>query len=148
MVEKLKELKERSHMTNQQISLKSGVPESTVARIFSGKTPNPTILTVVAMVRAMDGTAEDIFSESNESGSDGKIESGNKTVPQDKAYSADMLSARYFDEMIAAYRNEIRKKDKYIRILFVCFITMVLFIMVVLAVDLINPNIGFFRLGS
>lgn len=148
MVEKLKELKERSHMTNQQISLKSGVPESTVARIFSGKTPNPTILTVVAMVRAMDGTAEDIFSESNESGPDGKIESGNKTVPQDKAYSADMLSARYFDEMIAAYRNEIRKKDKYIRILFVCFITMVLFIMVVLAVDLINPNIGFFRLGS
>ena len=53
MIEKLKTMKKNSQMTNQQIAEKSGVPESTVARIFSGKTPNPTIVTVISIVRAM-----------------------------------------------------------------------------------------------
>lgn len=53
MIEKLRQLKKKSHMTNQQISEKSNIPESTVARIFSGKTPNPTIATVISMARAM-----------------------------------------------------------------------------------------------
>ena len=39
MIDKLRQLKEESHMTNQQIAEKSNVPESTVARIISGKTP-------------------------------------------------------------------------------------------------------------
>lgn len=53
MIEELRQLKKQSHMTNQQIAEKSNLPESTVARIFSGKTPNPTVATVVAMTRAM-----------------------------------------------------------------------------------------------
>ena len=55
MIEELRQLKKQSHMTNQQIAEKSNLPESTVARIFSGKTPNPTVATVVAMTRAMGG---------------------------------------------------------------------------------------------
>ncbi len=65
MVEKLRQLKEKSHMTNQQIAEKSNLPESTVARIFSGKTPNPTITTAVSMARAMGGSAADFFNEEN-----------------------------------------------------------------------------------
>ena len=34
MIEKLRQMKEKSHMTNQQIAEKSNIPESTVARIF------------------------------------------------------------------------------------------------------------------
>lgn len=63
MVEKLRQLKEKSGMTNQQIAEKSNLPESTVARIFSGKTPNPTIVTAVSMARAMGGTAADFMGE-------------------------------------------------------------------------------------
>lgn len=63
MIEKLRQLKKRSHMTNQQIAEKSNIPESTVARIFSGKTPNPTITTVISMARAMGGSAVDLLSE-------------------------------------------------------------------------------------
>ena len=63
MIEKLRQMKEKSHMTNQQIAEKSNIPESTVARIFSGKTPNPTITTVTAMARAMGGSAADFFNE-------------------------------------------------------------------------------------
>lgn len=63
MVEKLRQLKKKSHMTNQQIAEKSNIPESTVARIFSGKTPNPTVSTVISMARAMGGSAADLLSE-------------------------------------------------------------------------------------
>lgn len=63
MIEKLRQLKKKSHMTNQQIAEKSNIPESTVARIFSGKTPNPTIATVISMARAMGGSAVDLLNE-------------------------------------------------------------------------------------
>ena len=53
-------------MTNQQIAEKSNLPESTVARIFSGKTPNPTIATAVSMARAMGGSAADFMNEEDE----------------------------------------------------------------------------------
>ncbi len=66
MIEKLRQLKKKSHMTNQQIAEKSNIPESTVARIFSGKTPNPTIATVVAMAKAMGGSPTDLLSEEDE----------------------------------------------------------------------------------
>lgn len=59
MIEKLRQLKKESHMTNQQIAEKSNIPESTVARIFSGKTPNPTVTTVVSMAKARDAPAAD-----------------------------------------------------------------------------------------
>ena len=52
MIDKLRQLKKESHMTNQQIAEKSNVPESTVARIISGKTPNPTITTVASSYEA------------------------------------------------------------------------------------------------
>ena len=61
MIEYLRQLKKKSHMTNQQIAEKSNIPESTVARIFSGKTPNPTMTTVVAMTRAMGGSPADLL---------------------------------------------------------------------------------------
>lgn len=63
MIEKLRQLKKKSHMTNQQIAEKSNIPESTVARIFSGKTQNPTITTVISMARAMGSSAADLLSE-------------------------------------------------------------------------------------
>ncbi len=63
MIEKLRQLKKESHMTNQQIAEKSNIPESTVARVFSGKTPNPTVTTVISMARAMGSSAADLLNE-------------------------------------------------------------------------------------
>lgn len=50
-------------MTNQQIAEKSNIPESTVARIFSGKTPNPTVTTVISMAKAMGCSAADLLND-------------------------------------------------------------------------------------
>ena len=66
MIEKLRQLKKESHMTNQQIAEKSNIPESTVARIFSGKTPNPTVTTVVSMAKAMGCSAADLLNDKDD----------------------------------------------------------------------------------
>ena len=80
MIEKLRQLKKKSHMTNQQIAEKSSIPESTVARIFSGKTLNPTVTTVISMARAMGGSAADLLSEEDEKIADAKSDAGESAV--------------------------------------------------------------------
>lgn len=42
---------------------KSNIPKSTVARVFSGKTPNPTVTTVISMARAMGSSVADLWKE-------------------------------------------------------------------------------------
>lgn len=90
MVEKLRQLKEKSHMTNQQIAGKSNIPESTVARIFSGKTPNPTVTTVIAMARAMGSSAADLLSETD--GNSAQADSGSLSEPQSGGTAASIGS--------------------------------------------------------
>lgn len=49
----LKKQKEKSKLTNQQISDKSGIPTTTVHRILSGETENPTFQNIRDIVIAM-----------------------------------------------------------------------------------------------
>ena len=55
IVETLKNMKSEQNLTLQQISSASGVPLSTVNRILSGQTENPSFRDVAAIVAAMDG---------------------------------------------------------------------------------------------
>lgn len=84
MIEQLRYMKEKTHMTNQQIAEKSGIPESTVARIFSGKTPNPTIITVISIARAMGGSVSDFFVETENS-----TDSGDSTKQSENSEIAE-----------------------------------------------------------
>lgn len=83
MIEKLRQLKKKSHMTNQQISEKSNIPESTVARIFSGKTPNPTIATVISMARAMGGSVADLLIDEDGTGTEDELSEISEAEMQD-----------------------------------------------------------------
>lgn len=173
MIEKLRELKKRSKMTNQQIAEKSNLPESTVARIFSGKTPNPTVSTVISMARAMGGTAADLLNDEDEitaeddpeaiAPDDGKgseislSDSGDKStaVPesavngpykQDPHHSKhEDANQRFYENIISMYQVEIKKKDKWLARLFWCLAAIVLFIMIVLIFDITHPNFGFVK---
>ena len=57
---KLRELKERKGLTNHEISELSGVPESSLARILSGQTDNPSYQSVADIVRALDGSMDEL----------------------------------------------------------------------------------------
>ena len=56
--EDLRKLKDSCNLTTKQISDLSGVPESTISRILSGQTDNPTFDTVCAIVKAMGGSLD------------------------------------------------------------------------------------------
>ena len=99
-LERLRMLKDKSGMTTKQIAEKCDIPESTVTRIFSGKTPNPTIITIMAMTKAMGGTAADIFDDNAQV----------NTIP---AVPQSILSdvERKNEEITELYERIIKTKD-------------------------------------
>jgi len=124
ITEKLTELKERSALTNQQISEISGVPLSTVTRIFSGQTDNPSFQTISDIVNAMGGSLDEIVGNSNKP----QVNEQNPT-----------------ERLIKLYQLSLAHKNKWIRILFICLCIMVSIMMIVLLFDIFNPNIGFVK---
>ena len=57
---RLAAMKERCGLSKQQIAEKSGVPLSTVMRVFSGQTDNPTFHTVVDIIKVMGGSLNEL----------------------------------------------------------------------------------------
>jgi transcriptional regulator with XRE-family HTH domain len=128
IVDRLKELKVKSGMTAGQIAEKSKLPESTVNRIFSGKTANPTIASVIQMAKAMGGKATDIFDDTLKV--DVVSEAPQVVVPQ--------VDAKLYDEMISIYKDLLKIKDTRITTLlwFVGVLTAALITVAILAVVL------------
>lgn len=58
----LNTLKSQGNFTFEAISNLSGVPEATVKNIFSGKTEDPRFETVSAIVKAMGGSLDAVYS--------------------------------------------------------------------------------------
>ena len=133
-LERLRTLKDKSGMTTKQIAEKCDIPESTVARIFSGKTPNPTIITVMAMTKAMGGQAADIFDDNAQVNT-------NPTVPQSVLSEVEQKNL----EIVELYKSIIKSKDKYIKFLAGALIGIAVLLVVLLFLDLLVLDIGYFR---
>ena len=108
IIDRLKELKVKSGMTAQQIAEKSKLPESTVTRIFSGKTANPTVTTVIAIAKAMGGTSADIFDDTVKV--DVVSEAPQVVIPQ--------VDEKLYNEVINIYKDLLKIKDQRINTLF------------------------------
>lgn len=133
-LERLRVLKDKSGMTTKQIAEKCDVPESTVTRIFSGKTPNPTIITVMAMTKAMGGTAADIFDDNAQV----------NTVPAvPQVVLTDMERKNL--EITELYKDIIKSKDKTIKLLTFVLLGVSSVIVFLLMFDLFCGGIGYFR---
>lgn len=168
MIEKLRQLKKKSHMTNQQIAEKSNIPESTVARIFSGKTPNPTIATVISMARAMGGSVADLLIDEDGTGTEDELsdvseaemhdcgrEAAGDKAPAASEFAGDGQAPRHtessaardkiYEDIIELYRIEMKKKDVWLSRLFWCLAGIMLFILFVLIFDILHPTFGFVK---
>ncbi len=121
---KLKALKDKKKLTNQQLSDLSGVPLGTINRIMAGQTENPNFQTVCDLVRSMDGSLDELAGLTSPSQEESQI------IGRD---------------LIRVYEETIRNKDKWMHHIFVCCCVLVLFIMGVVTYDLMNPMIGFFQ---
>ena len=133
-LERLRALKDKSGLTAKQIAEKCDIPESTVTRIFSGKTPNPTIITVMAMTKAMGGTAADIFDDNAQVNTI-------PAVPQSVLTEVEQKNL----EIVELYERMLKTKDKYIRFLAGALIGIATLLVILLFLDLLVLDIGYFN---
>lgn len=131
LVDRLRMLKEKSGMTSAQIAEKSKVPESTVTRIFTGKTANPTIITVIAMTKAMGGSAADIFDD------DTQVNPTTGIIISD--------AEKYHNEIVGLYKEMLRVRMRTIKILALILGVIVGILIFLLFFDLFNGGIGYIR---
>lgn len=135
IIAKMKQLKEDKHLTTQQIADRSGIPASTISRILSGQTDNPSFQTVSDIVRAMGGSLDEIFGLRPDPAQEQKHE----PAPQ------PVLSADHAAELLEVYRAQLANKDGWIkRLFFVCVALMGVLITLVF-IDVLNGGIGFVR---
>jgi transcriptional regulator with XRE-family HTH domain len=133
-LERLRLLKDKSGMTTKQIAEKCDIPESTITRIFSGKTPNPTIITVMALTKAMGGTAADIFDDNAQV----------NTVPAVPTKVLTEMEEKNL-EIVNLYKGIIESKDKTIKLLTYVLLGLSAVIIFLLMFDLFNGGIGYFN---
>ena len=119
---KLKEIKTEKNLTNQQIADLSGVPISTITRVFNGQTDNPNIETIEDIARGMGVSLEAVT---------GIKQAEEKFAPD--------------DNLIQVYKEIIKSKDKWIKFLAIALISVLVFIVALLFVDLMVHDIGYIR---
>lgn len=118
--EKLQALMNQKKFTISGVSKLSGVPETTVRNIITGKTPDPGLQNVVDIVKAMGGSLDEIVG----------IERPPATADQ---------------HLIDLYERSGRTKDAWIMRLFVAFCAMVAAVVSLVLVDVLNGGIGYIR---
>lgn len=104
IIDKLKAQKVKCGKTAQQIARDSDLSESTVTRIFSGKTPNPTISIVIAIWKAMGGKAADLFDDTV------KVD----VVSEAPQVVVPTVDERLYNEIITIYKDLLKIKDRRI----------------------------------
>lgn len=122
---KLKELKEKANLNIKEISDRSGVPYSTVQKIFSGEITSPNAESLYKIVKVLGFTMEDLFED----------------PPSQKNDPADLLNILDVQSKANNIYISSLKRDK--RILSIAFSILVTFILCILVYDLINGGIGF-----
>lgn len=143
IVETLKNMKSEQNLTLQQISSASGVPLSTVNRILSGQTENPSFRDVAAIVAAMDGSLDAITGLQKLESENGQLLDSNvmQLLLSMQNYYAKTLDAarqqymRELENKDKQYRDILTDKNRWLRRMFFCLIGMLAVISFLLIVD-------------
>lgn len=118
----LKEMKEKSGLTNKELAELSGVSLPTVNRIMSGQTDIPNYQTVCDLVMAMGGSLDDLAG----------------ITPKAEIHSEESGA----NEMYIAI---IKEKDRWIKRLFVISCILVAVLLGLLIFDYTHPMMGFIQ---
>ena len=140
-LERLRALKDKSGMTTKQIADKSGIPESTITRIFSGKTPNPTVISVMDIIRAMEGKASDVFDDNAQVNTEPKVPQVILTDMEKK----NLEIAELYKGIINSKNETIESQKKTIKTLSLALLLIVCVIIFILLFDMFNGGIGYFN---
>lgn len=116
--------REKQNLTYQQIADASGVSVSTVSRFFSGQPESLSMQNFAGIAAACGVSLRDLSPE-----------------PEPRP----PVPAQQVDRMCRQYESTIRDKNKWLRALAAALAVLVLFILALLAVDILNPRVGWVR---
>ena len=127
-IDYLRKLKAKSKLTNEQLAQISGIPGSTLARIFNGRTDNPYFHTIVDLVRAMKGSVDEM--------------EGLQPLPKDTNAAEN---AAVDKKLITQYREIINNKERLIRFLAGVLLAVMIFILIMVTYDILHPMKGWIQ---
>ena len=120
-IEKLKALKAAKNFTLQRLADESGIPHSTVSRILSGQTDNPTFQTIATLVKTMDGSLDDLAG-----------------IP----HKETGCNTEMYERMLADRDKTIQYRDKWIVALFALCCVLIAVTTIYIIMDLSDPSQG------
>lgn len=126
--EKLVEMKKKSGLSTQQTADQSGVPLSTITRMLSGQTEEPTFSNIAKVVKTWGGSLDELVG----------IEPKTITVTKTETLPSD-------ERLIHLYERAIASKNRWIRWLFTLTLVLVFFFIGVLIFDVITPDTGWYQ---
>ena len=130
IIKKLTELKTSRKLTNQQISDLSGVPLSTVTRIFGGQTESPNLQTIADIVKALDGSVDELLGLRYEEKKEAPV-------------NTDLIEL--YKEIIRSKDQNIRSKEKTIKLMGLALTGLVGVLLLILIIVIFNGGLGFMR---
>lgn len=119
------ELRENSGLSVSDVAARSGVPLTTVKRFFRGDTKNPGFLQVCQIIRALDADVDAVL----------ETEAGQAPPGSPPA------DERYCQQLQRDLNYERRAKHRWQ----IAFVALCVLVMLVMLVDIFNPNLGYIR---
>ena len=155
----LNTLKTQGNFTIEQISRLSGIPESTVKNIFSGKTGSSRMETVAPIIKAMGGSLDIAYGISKEEDIEANsiiaikesYEQRIKNITEHFQQHHDDLQENYEKrladkiEIIESCNKHIQTLEKECRSSKIAFWICVAVFIAVLIAEVMNPNLGWVR---
>ncbi len=148
----LNTLKSKGNFTYETISNLSGISDATVRNIFSGKTEDPRFETVAAIVIAMGGSLDAIYTATKK-----------EDVEANAVITLKETYAQRIEDLKEHYEHRLNEKEKhYERLLLeaekhietikldkrwfrIGFVVSIFIFALLCVAELLNPNLGWFR---
>lgn len=125
--EKLNELRKQKGLTNQQIADICNLPLSTVTKVMSGETKDPTLTTLKAITDALDVTLDYLF------------------IKEVESDASKQMSAETFNIMLREKNHEIAKAHSEKRALFTLVVALIVVLVGMILLDALNGRVGWIR---
>lgn len=151
----LNTLKTKGNFTIETIANLSGIPEATVKNIFSGKTEDPRFETVSAIVKAMGGSLDAVYSIAKKDDVEANSiislkESYERQLKEQEAHYQQRISdmKEHYEERIAEINEHIDtiKLDKRWFRIATCICALALVVLFI--IELLTPGMGWFQYGA
>lgn len=127
-------LKNKGNFSWNDLAEMSGLPDTTIRKIFSGETADPRFETVVKLVSAMGGSLDEINGKKDED----KIEM-NAVLTLKENYELRIKEIKSsYNELIIS----LRRDKKYLTII---LISLLIFLLIFILIDFLMGNVGWIK---